>query len=384
MKRSVIITGARAPVAQDLARAVCVAGGEVHLADSVRAFAARSLRPRFTVHRLPPPRQAFADFRIAMADLIKQTGAEQIIPTCEEVFWLAEAARLDGYAERLFAPPPDILRQLHSKADFPAFAASLGIKVPETQVLSGPVAPMELFASPGELVFKPEFSRFATHTMIAPQAKELARIRPTLQFRWVAQQRLRGQELCSWAAVHHGRITAFAAYRPRWRQGQAAAYQLEAVSSPALRALTNKIASATEMSGHLSFDAIVTGDGHTMPIECNPRAVSGLHLFDASAALGRALLDAQEQPEPVPSLLRHMGPAMAFLGIPAALRKRQLASFLADWKRSRDVIDREGTGLVSLACLADATGFALNALRAARSPAGVTTADIEWDGEAIY
>jgi hypothetical protein len=45
------------------------------------------------------------------------------------------------------------------------------------------------------------------------------------------------------------------------------------------------------------------------------------------------------------------------------------------------VIDRDGVGLVSLACLLDAAGFTVNAVRNARSPAGAATADIEWGGE---
>jgi hypothetical protein len=381
VSRVVIITGARAPVAQDLARAVRAAGYDVHLADSVRAFASRALRPRYEVHRLPPPRQAFAGFRRAMVDLIEKTDAARIIPTCEEVFWLAEGARLDGYANRVFAPPGDLLRRLHSKSDFPAFAASLGVAVPKTQVLSGPIDPAALFAPLETLVLKPEFSRFATHTLIGPRPRDLIGVAPTPQARWVAQQRVCGEEICSWAAVHRGRVTAFAAYRPRWRHGQAAAYQIEAISSPALRTITERIAAATGLSGHLSFDAIVANDGATLPIECNPRAVSGLHLFDASQSLGQAVLHDRPCPEPEPGRLRHMGPAMMFLGIPAALRRGRIASLIADWRRSHDVIDRDGVGLVSLACLLDAAGFTVNAVRNARSPAGAATADIEWGGE---
>lgn len=384
MSDVVLITGARAPVAQDLARALRTAGHEVHLADCVTAFAARALRPAFPVHRLPAPGNGFSEFRRAVVDLIDQIAPVQIIPTCEEVFWLAEAARLDGYGERLFAPPIDQLRTLHSKADFPAFAASLGIEVPHTQVLTEPVDPGGLAGPPADLVFKPEFSRFATHTLISPSEGQLARLHPTEQHRWVAQQRLEGDEVCSWAAIHRGQVTAFAAYRPRWRQGQAAAYQIEAVASPALREITQKIATATSMSGHLSFDAIVTRAGRTLPIECNPRAVSGLHLFDASAELGRSLHPGLVCPEPVEGSLRHLGPAMLVLGIPDALGHGRVGELLSDWRKSRDVIDREGNAGLTLACLADAVGFALNALCTAQSPAGATTADIGWNGEAMH
>lgn len=383
MTAAVLITGARAPVAQDLARACRAAGYEVHLADSATSHAARALRPAFPVHRLPPPRQAFAAFRTAMLRLIETTGAAHILPTCEEVFWLAEAAARDGYAERLFAPELALLARLHSKARFVDFAAGLGITVPETRILEAPLSPDELQRPLDQLVLKPEYSRFATHTIVAPSAARFARIEPSPARRWVAQQRIQGDEICSWSALHQGRVTAFAAYRPRWRQGRAAAFQVEAVTAPNIREISERIGAATGMTGHLSFDVIVDADGIAYPIECNPRAVSGLHLFDASAALARAVLEGVPCGEPAPGTLRHMGPAMALLGMPAALFSGRLGALRADWRRSRDVIDREGSARVTLACLADAAGFAWQALRSRRSAAGGTTVDIEWDGEAM-
>jgi hypothetical protein len=380
---AVLITGARAPVAIDLARSFRAAGREVHLADCVTPWAARGVRPRIPIHALPPPRSQFPVFRKAMTDLVSKLKIALIVPTCEEVFWLAEAAARDGYADRLFAPPPALLRRLHSKAAFAQYAAELGLDVPETQVLDASVEPNALLRPLDEIVLKPEFSRFGTHTVIAPTAAQLAVACPTPQRQWVAQRRIEGVEICSWAAVHMGEVTAFAAYRPRWRHGKAAAFQMEAVDIPAVQAVTSRVAEATGMSGHLSFDLIVTASGQAFPIECNPRAVSGLHLFDADPALAQAIMGHQSGLEPIAGSKRHMAAAMALLGLPVALKTGQLQAFLADWRQSADVIDRERGGLVTLGCLADAARFAWQATRSGRSPAGETTADIEWNGEPI-
>ncbi len=380
MSRTVLITGARAPVAQDLARACRAAGYEVHLADSAPAHAARALRPALPVHRLPPPRHAFSAFRSAMRQLVDAIGADRIIPTCEEVFWLSEAAHRDGYADRLFAPELGLLRKLHSKAEFPGFAAGLGIDVPETALLDDPThLPHPL----PDLVLKPEFSRFGAQTVIGPSARQIADLHRSPPRRWVAQRRVRGEEYCSWAALHEGRVSAFGAYRPRWRAGRAAAFMVEAVALPAVREISARIGAATGMTGHLSLDVIVDADGITWPIECNPRAVSGLHLFDADPALARAVVEGVACPEPRCGTLRHMGPAMALLGLPTALATGRPWALAADWHKSCDVIDREGNSGVTVGCLADAVGFTLQALRSARSPAGATTADIEWDGEVM-
>lgn len=382
---TLIVTGARAPVAQDLARALRAAGHAVHLADSVTPWAAKLLRPRFPVHRLPPPRSDFAGFRAAMLRLIETAGATQVIPTCEEVFWLAEAAARDGWADRLFAPTPDMLRMLHSKAEFAALATRLGLDAPETHLCASPDELAAVPIPPEELVLKPEYSRFGTHVHIAPTQRDIAEIAPTPQRRWLAQRRMRGQELCTWAAAHAGRVTAFAAYRPRWRHGRAAAFQFEAVDAPAARHVTDTIASATGLTGHLAFDIILDEAGHAHPIECNPRAVSGLHLFDASLELGHAVAGdgAAACVTPPPGRLRHLAPAMALLGIPAAIGAGRLGALIADWRAGSDAIGRPGDRLATIGCLADAARFSLNAMLAGRTPSTGTTADIEWDGQPI-
>jgi hypothetical protein len=379
---TVLITGARAPVAVDLARAFCGAGCHVHLADSVTPWAAQGMRPRLPIHRFPAPARDFPAFRRELLALVQCLEVTLVVPTCEEVFWLAAAAERDGWATHLFAPDLVTLRRLHSKADFAAFAGSLGLDVPETVVLEDAVDPTALPLPLDQLVLKPEFSRFATHTLVAPRARRIASIAPTSDRRWVAQRRIKGQEICSWAAVRAGNIVAHAAYRPRWRHGLAAAYQVEAVAIPAVTEVTRRIAAATGLTGHLSFDIIVDEQGRAFPIECNPRAVSGLHLFDADSALARAILGEGEMTPAEPGRLRHLAPAMALLGLPSAARRGKLGRFLADWRRGKDVVGR-GCALVTLGCLVDAGSFAALALRKGLSAAGATTADIEWDGAPI-
>lgn len=384
MRGAVIITGARAPVAQDLGRAVREAGYDVHFADSASAHAARAMRPRFSVHRVPSPRQDFAGFRRAVVEMLASTGAIRIIPTCEEVFWVSAAASLDGYQDIVFAPPLDVLRTLHSKFDFIQLAKRMGADVPETDIISDPSQIANFQEHAAELVFKPEFSRFATHTKIGPTQQQLGEILPTLARRWVVQRCIRGDEICSWAALSGGKLMAFVAYRPRWRLGHAAGFFFEAIDSPDLRRISERVGAATGMTGNLSFDAIADTDGRTLLIECNPRTVSGVHLFDASADLARSIIDGIPVATPAAGSMRHLGPAMVLLGVPVALWHGRLASLQADWRASRDVVARDGSLSLYAASFLDAAGFAMQALRSATSPARATTADIEWDGEAMH
>ena len=79
---TVIVTGARAPVALDIARSFRALVWMAHLAVSVPATASRWSRPGFSVHRLPPPRTAFAAFRAALARRVEATGGAPVVASC--------------------------------------------------------------------------------------------------------------------------------------------------------------------------------------------------------------------------------------------------------------------------------------------------------------
>lgn len=374
MTGTVLVTGARAPVALEVARSFRALSWTVHLADSVPATAASWSRPAFPVHRLPPPRQRFGDFRAALARLIERIGAALVVPTCEEVFYVAAAMP----PAPVFASDLATLRTLHSKNRFIALAAGAGLDVPVTRLVTDRAG---LAGDLGDIVLKPEYSRFAAATLIRPSARALARVSPSGEHAWVAQAFVAGEELCLWSAAHGGRIVAHALYRPVSRHGRSAAYAFEAIDLPPALAIAERIAAATGMTGHLSFDLIRTPDGRAVPIECNPRAVSGVHLFGGDS-LARAILG-EPQPSPLAGTRRHLAPAMALLGMPGALAAGRLPAFLREWRLGEDAIGRPDDPWPRAGALVDAARFAALGLTRRRSPTRQTTADIEWNGEPI-
>jgi hypothetical protein len=368
-----LITGARAPVALDCALSFAHAGFEVHLADSITPYAAQLSRRRWTVHPLPPPRYRFAEFRHAMIALVGRLKPELVVPTCEEVFYVAAALE----NAPLFAPNLTLLRRLHSKYEFAQLAREAGVTTPATWLVKRPEDLQGLNGR--DLVLKPEFSRFASATLIRPDAATMAALRPSPLRAWVAQQFIPGEEICSWSAVRDGAVTAHVTYRPAWRHGHAASYAFEAIDCPPMAAIAHRIAAATGMTGHLSFDAILSG-GQVLPIECNPRAVSGLHLFDADGDMAMAMLGRAQASVPQ-GRLRYLSPAMILLGLPSALRRHRLETFRRDWRRGADVTGRNRDWPSRLGSVLDAVRFAAAGWR--RGIRAQTTDDIEWNGEPI-
>lgn len=373
----ILITGARAPVAVDLARSFAAAGHEVHLADSISGWAARLSRAVAATHLLPPPRTDFAGFAAGLRDLVAGLDPVAIIPTCEEVFYVA-AAEL---GDRVLAPPLATLRTLHSKIAFAAHARELGIAAPETWRIETRAELEQLPVATENLVLKPDFSRFATETLVRPSRAELAAIDLSPTRVWAAQRFVEGEELCLWSFARAGRLVATVVYRPIWRHGTAASYAFEAVDCPAGVDVACAIAAANRLTGHLSLDLIVTPDGMVVPIECNPRAVSGLHLFDAAPALARAMLGQGEAY--TARGVRYLGPAMVLLGLSSAIGSGRLGQLVRDVGRGRDAVGRPGDRRPVLGAMLDAARFATQALVSRGSAAGATTSDIEWNGEPI-
>ncbi|MGZ9099640.1 MAG: hypothetical protein ACXW3O_08055, partial [Brevundimonas sp.] len=86
MAERILITGARAAAALDIARSLRAAGYEAHLADCSPAWTARASRSTGPVHRYASPVARPAAFARDLRDLIARLDPVRIIPACEEVF----------------------------------------------------------------------------------------------------------------------------------------------------------------------------------------------------------------------------------------------------------------------------------------------------------
>lgn len=378
--KTVLITGARAPVALDLAHSFAAAGYAPHLADGITPIGARL--SRFGVrnfHRFASPRYYFDQFTNDLARLTERLSPVLIIPVCEEVFYVAAAAARLGISHLVFAPPLDLLRRLHSKVEF---AQICGAAAPQTRRVDSVDGLQAWRGQASNLVFKPEFSRFAVETLVRPAPEELDRVVPSRAQPWAVQDFVAGEELCLWSAAREGRVVAFAAYKPLWRLGRSSSFYFEPDNDPELLTFCQNIAAATNATGQLAFDVIRRPDGVVVPIECNPRGVSGIHLFGAAPALVRAILGEQEFAKPEAGA-RHLGPAMWLLGAPGALAHGRFGAFRRDLRRSRNAFALPGETFMNAAALLDAARFFLGGLARGRSASAHSTHDIEWNGGAI-
>jgi hypothetical protein len=382
MVERVLVTGARAPAALDIARSLGAAGFEVHMADCVPARIARWSCAPTAVHRHASPVREPARFAADMRGLLDRLAPTAVIPTCEEVFHLSALAEADGWSNRLIAPPMDRLMRLHHKGQFADLCQTLGLSVPNSTTATDADALMTQ-ASRGQVVAKPAWSRFGSRTLIEPTPQQLALVSPSPDQPWIVQDRVRGEEVSLYATAHEGRLSAFCAYRSDWRTRGGAAYVLEPLTGAVLgrlRKMASTLASFVG-TGQFGCDAIVGATGKPWLIECNPRATSGVHLFGRSAEFGRALLGCGIA-DPASDDWRN-GVMLDSFGVAEALRTRHLSKWRTGRGRSRDIVSAPGDPLPPLGALMDAAGFGLRALASGRGLAEAMTADIEWNGQPL-
>ncbi len=380
MTERVLITGARAPAALDLARSFRAAGLEVHMADCAPSRMASFSRAVAGMHRFPSPRANFRIFADKMRQLILDIDPVLIVPTCEEVFFLAAMADA-----RVFAPDLATLRQAHSKYLFAQNAKALGLTVPETTLIKSASDLERLLPDAGNLVFKPDYSRFGSRTLVGPSRIAPATRHALAMGGWVAQRRVRGAEVCFYAVSDNSRLAAFSAYGSPWRFKGGAGYAFEPLG-PVIHDRLLEIADTLTRKllprGQFACDLIIDSDETPWLLECNPRATSGVHLFQRGAALAEAMLGRRTAPA-LASNARptHVGPALWLYGLPTALLNQRAAEWRERRRVSADVISAPGDSPPVLGSLIDAARLGLIALLRRQSLAAASTADIEWNGE---
>lgn len=381
MTGRVLITGARAPAALDLARSFGAAGFEVHLADSRPGLMGRWSGVAHTIHRYASPTRDPDGFRRDVRRLADEIRPDLIVPVCEEVFHLAQAAPDLELEDILFAPSPDVLDRLHSKARFIDLCDALGLAAPPTRRLFTDADLAAVSDRSERRVFKAEYSRFGADALVGPSAARLAKVRPTRARPWVAQDRIDGREVCFYGIAVSGGLAAFSAYGAPWRMSGGAGYAF----APLDEALSAQLMATAELlaqvvgTGQFACDLIIDAEDRPWLIECNPRATSGVHLFSGRRDLAHAFM--RRPARPVIGRDRgRLGPAMWRYGLPMAIAQGRLADWSDERREAPDVITRGRGAAAAVGAVLDSFAYSAHALIRGGGLERAMTCDIEWNG----
>lgn len=110
----VLLTGARAPFTPGLARHLNDHEHRVVVADSLKFPITRFSRATAAFYRIPPPATQFEAFLQALIGIIRHERLEMLIPTCEEIFYIARGREALPPCRSVFADTLETLTTLHN------------------------------------------------------------------------------------------------------------------------------------------------------------------------------------------------------------------------------------------------------------------------------
>jgi len=383
MHSRVLILGGRAPVALDHARRFAAQGWIVYVADSISCRMSGWSRCVSQTLRLPSARNALDAYANALNRLIATHKIDLVVPTCEESFYVSRIVDRLPAEVRVAVADFATMRTLHSKWEFLGVAAACGAHVPESQRVQT-IAQARDWAQDKPVVLKPEFSRFGVYVRLHPEGIPTDAPAFDVPGQWIVQRFHHGRELCSYSVADAGRLLAHVSYRPAYRLNTSSSYYFKPCESPAIRAFVENLVGKMRYTGQISFDWIEAHDGRVTVLECNPRAISGVHLLSMADALPAALSGtAQECIVPTRASPRMLGLVMLAAGGYQAIRGRGVASWWRDFRQASDVVMTAGDRLPLVGGVLDLVAYGWLALRNRCSMREAATQDVEWDGQPL-
>lgn len=370
-----LVTGARAPVAFEWAQTLLKQGHQVYLSDCTRFPLARYTKGVSGYIKTPAPKTNFSGYRVAILEAIDHFDIQVVIPTCEEVFYLAkfinERPNVNG-----FMPPPDLLYALHNKKDVFGLLENLpSVKLPTTQLITD----KKQIDIDSNSILKPIYSRFGTDIIRDISIEAISSIEVSKQYPWVQQQKLSGAALCLYAVFEHGKLIEHQCYLPKYCLNHSAATYFEPTEDARISRFIETFGIQHNYHGQVSFD-FMEHNGDIYVIECNPRATSGLHLIGDLLLWNKDKFTSKRTSalnSPQVSA-KHLGGVMLICdGLKSLLNKKSWSDFLNTPSAipvSQVPITVYGTALGFMELL-------YNAKKQDLSPSAATTFDIEWNGE---
>ena len=283
-------------------------------------------------------------------------------------------------AAPLFAPDIDMLAKVHDKHSFIRLVESFGLSAPETKLLRSQDDLRAASAHSRDLVFKPVWSRFASHVLLRPSTRALARIRPTAGAPWIAQEFVTGEEISVYVVASSGVLKAFSAYVSLYRAGKGAGVCFRPVADPAVRTFVEAFVAGANWTGQISFDLMRKPDGSILPLECNPRATSGLHFFTDPVGFAEAFLTGGDEVFPDLGGVQGVRLALWLYGAPTAMKNCEIGKFRETLRLTTELLDWPGDTVPRMAQLRALAEIARIALGERISLQAASTRDIEWNG----
>lgn len=386
-KKNVLVTGGRAPVTLHLSRLLNNANCNVYIADSNQVHVSKfsnSVKKTFWVSK---PRQETKKFIDELKHIIIDNNIDLLIPTCEEIFYismyLSELKELCDVLCDSF----EKLKIYHNKYTFIKRLESLNIKTPKTiQVTSNHQLKSVLNEIDYDVVLKPVFSRFSSQVLFIKKdsLKQMPVINISDDNPWIIQEMIQGTQFCTYTIANKGKILANSTYETKFTAGKGASISFQHDSNQEIYNWVEFFIKQENFNGQIAFDFIITDKNEIYPLECNPRATSGIHLFTNDNHIENALFDQTDKPIiPFENTKYMISSAMILYGLKSVNSISNFKKWLKVYKASKDVFFNFNDIKPFLGQFIVLARYFFQSLKLKISILEISTYDIEWNGEEI-
>lgn len=262
---------------------------------------------RFNAHHFvtASPRHDTPQFIADLKKIIKENQIDLLVPSMEEVFYMARHYDELAALTRCFFSPFETLHRLHHKGLFQTYAAGLGLRVPATIAVTTQAGLADAIQKFPHYLARPSFSRGGTLllTNTGPRAGDtrLEDCHPSQENPWLVQEFITGKDVCTYSIARNGRLLVHTTYETPVQIDDAYGVQFLAVERPEVVKIISTLVEDMKYEGSISFDFKLTDTGPCL-IECNPRVTNG-----ALVTPGEALVPAMTG-NPPPTELKITAP----------------------------------------------------------------------------
>lgn len=380
--KNILLTGGRAPAALDLARKFKRAGHDVYVAETVRFHLctfSNSVEKCFVV---PAPSENKDAYISALIHITQANSIDLVIPTCEEVFYISQELEILRKMTDIFTDDIYKLDKLHNKFEFNKLLQNQSVSAAKSFQINS-IKEYDELVNKGIIsyphVLKPVYSRFSTKTKIICR-KENLNITISQKQPWVAQQYIAGKLICTYSICHQGEVLAELAYINRQSTGaNGAGICIEKIVNEVLSLWIRSFVKELNYTGQIAFDIIQMNDGSLWPIECNPRATSGIHLFSSDSKIPDAFLY-HTKSTTVPQKKAMLSLAMILYFFSNVKSFNKLCDWVSCLLTSKDAIFNWKDPLPFFTQIFGVINFFKISCKKKISLIEATTHDIEWNG----
>lgn len=293
--KTILITSARTPLALEIARLFHASGHRIITAETMYLHVCRFSNAVSKNYHVPSPRNNSKEFIKTLINIINIEKVDLIIPVFEEEFYITRNKHLLPSFCEIFAPPFEMLNQLHNKWLFTKTIEEMGLPVPKTHLIKSQ-GDLKVLDPERTYALKACYSRASINLKkILPHEKA-----PLLHIEsfnpWIAQEWVEGTQYCSYSVCKEGKIQAHSVYPVGHTVGGQGCVVFKSIDHPAIYRWVQNVVKKLNYTGQIAFDLIEENSGRIMAIECNPRATNGALLFAEEKDFSKAFLSHLKQP----------------------------------------------------------------------------------------